>query len=54
MRDAGVLIKIARELPAGSVRTTSIFCRAPNPYPLGSGGVNAVPLDAPEALAEWA
>ncbi len=53
-RDAGALLKIARELPAGSVRTTSIFCRAPNPYPLGSGGVNAVPLDAPGALAGWA
>ena len=53
-RDAGALLRIARELPVGSVRTMSIFCRAPNPYPLGSGGVNAVPLDAPEALAEWA
>ena len=53
-RDAGALLKIARELPAGSVRTMSIFCRAPNPYPLGSGGVNAVPLDAPGALAGWA
>ena len=53
-RDAGALLKIAQDLPAGSVRTMSIFCRAPNPYPLGSGGVNAVPLDAPEALAEWA
>ena len=53
-RDAGALLKIAQDLPAGSVRTMSIFCRAPNPYPLGSGGVNAVPFDAPEALAEWA
>ena len=53
-RDAGALLKVARELPVGSVRTMSIFCRAPNPCPLGSGGVNAVPLDAPGALAGWA
>ena len=53
-RDAGALLKVARDLPAGSVRTMSIFCRAHNPYPLGAGGVNAVPLDAPGALAEWA
>ena len=53
-RDAKALFRIAQALPPGSVRTMSIFCRAINPYPLGSGGVNAVPLDAPEALAEWA
>lgn len=50
-RDAEALLEVAREPPVGSVRTTSIFCRAPNPHPLGASGVNAVPLDAPGALA---
>ena len=31
--DAGALLKIAQDLPAGSVHTMSIFCRAPNPCP---------------------
>ena len=52
-RDAGVLRKVARELPDGVVRTMSIFCRAPNPYPIGASGVLAYPLDAPEALRPW-
>ncbi len=52
-RDAGALRRIARELPAGSVRSLSIFCRAPNAYPLGDDA-RAVPLDAPNALADWA
>ena len=52
-RDAGALRRIAGELPAGSVRSLSIFCRAPNAYPLGEDA-RAVPLDAPDALADWA
>jgi len=52
-RDAAALRRIAGMLPAGSVRSMSIFCRAPNPYPLGDGGVRAASLDAPDALADW-
>ena len=52
-RDANALRRIARELPPGSVRSLSIFCRAPNAYPLGDDAV-ATPLDAPDALADWA
>ena len=52
-RDAAALRRIAGKLPAGAVRSMSIFCRAPNPYPLGDGGVRAAPLDAPDALADW-
>ena len=52
-RDAAALRGIARELPPGSVRSLSIFCRAPNAYPLGDDAV-ATPLDAPDALADWA
>ena len=51
-RDAAALRGVARELPSGSVRSLSIFCRAPNAYPLG-GGADAVPLDAPDALDDW-
>ncbi|MXW34922.1 MAG: ATP-binding protein [Chloroflexi bacterium] len=51
-RDAGALRRIARDLPPGSVRSLSIFCRAPNAYPLGDDA-HAVPLDAPDALAAW-
>ncbi len=51
-RDAGPLRRIARDLPPGSVRSLSIFCRAPNAYPLGDGA-RAVPLDAPDALDDW-
>lgn len=51
-RDAAALRGVARELPPGSVRSLSIFCRAPNAYPLG-GGADAVPLDAPDALDDW-
>ena len=37
-----------------AVRSLSIFCRAPNAYPLDEAGdARAVPLDAPEALADW-
>ena len=53
-RDAGPLRAIARALPASAVRSLSIFCRAPNPYPLDDAGdARAVPLDAPAALADW-
>ena len=54
-RDAAAMQRIARDLPDGAVQSMSIFCRAPNLYPLGSGadGAHAVPLDAPGALADW-
>ena len=51
-RDVAALRRIARELPDGAVRSLTIFCRAPNPYPLGSDA-RAAPLGAPEALADW-
>ena len=53
-RDTGPLRAIAGALPPGAVRSLSIFCRAPNPYPLDDAdNAHAVPLDAPEALADW-
>ena len=53
-RDAGPLLAIARALPVGAVRSLSIFCRAPNPYPLDEAGdAHAVPLDTPAALTAW-
>ncbi len=53
-RDTGPLRAIAGALPPGAVRSLSIFCRAPNPYPLDDADdAHAVPLDAPEALADW-
>ena len=52
-RDAEVLRKVARTLPAGAVRSMSIFCRAPNPYPIGAGDVHAVPLAPPAGFADW-
>ena len=53
-RDAGPLRAIAGALPAGAVRSLSVFCRAPNAYPLDEAGdARAVPLDTPEALADW-
>ena len=53
-RDAGPLRAIARALPVGALRSLSIFCRAPNPYPLDDAGdAHAVPLDTPAALAAW-
>lgn len=42
-RDAGALRKVAALLPPDTVRSASIFCRAPNSHPLG-GGVDAAPL----------
>ena len=52
-RDAAVLRKVARELSADAVRSMSIFCRAPNSYPIGAGDVHAVPLAASVGLEEW-
>ena len=52
-RDAEVLCKVARELPAGAVQSMSIFCRAPNAYPIGAGDVHAVPLAMPAGLDGW-
>ena len=31
----------------------SIFCRAPNPYPIGAGDVHAVPLAALPGRTAW-
>ena len=50
--DAGALRRIAGELPPGTVRSLTIFCRARNAYPLGDD-TRAVPVDAPDALADW-
>ena len=52
-RDAAALRRVAGELPAGAVRATAIFCRAPHEFPFGAGGVRALPLGEPAALAEW-
>ena len=52
-RDAAVLRKVARELPAGVVRSMSIFCRAPNAYPIGAGDVQAVPLAMLAGTGGW-
>jgi len=54
-RDAAGLRRIARELPEGAVRSMSVFCRAPNSYPLEAGtfGARAVRPGGPEALADW-
>ena len=52
-RDAEVLRRVARELPAGAVRSMSIFCRAPNAYPIGTGDVQAVPLAVPGEFESW-
>ncbi len=53
-RDAGPLRAIAGVLPPGAVRSLSIFCRAPNAYPLDDAGdARAAPLDAPGALTDW-
>ena len=41
--------KVAALLPPDAVRAMSIFCRAPNPYPLG-GGVAAESL---HGAAAW-
>ena len=53
IRDAEVLRKVARELPDGAVRSMSIFCRAPNAYPIGAGDVQAAPLVMPAGLEGW-
>ena len=52
-REAEVLRKVARELPDGAVRSMSIFCRAPNAYPIGVGDVQAVPLAMPMGFEGW-
>jgi len=53
LRDARALRKVARELPEGAVRSMSIFCRAPNAYPIGAGDVQAVPLAMPAGFERW-
>ena len=52
-RDAAVLRRVARELPAGAVRSMSVFCRAPNSCPIGAGDVHAVPLAMPAGIEDW-
>ena len=52
-RDAAVLRRVAGELPANAVRSMSIFCRAPNAYPIGDGDVRAVPLAMPAGIEDW-
>lgn len=54
-RDAAGLRRIARQLPEGAVRSVSIFCRAPNAYPLASGAdaPRACPLEEPSTLRHW-
>ena len=42
-REAGALLRVAAELPAGRVRSCSIICRAANAYPIADG-VSALPL----------
>ena len=53
IRDAEVLRKVARELPDGAVRSMSIFCRAPNTYPIGASDVHAVPLAMLAEIGDW-
>ena len=55
-RDAAALRRVAYELPAGAVRSMSVFCRAPNAFPLGAAAdsARAVPLDEPLGLSDWA
>ena len=52
-RDAAALRRVGGQLPIGSVRAMTIFCRAPNEYPLGDGDVRAAPIGAPDVLADW-
>ncbi len=44
-KEADVLRRVARELPAGSVDAQSVICRCRNPFPLGDD-VAAIPLEA--------
>ena len=52
-RDAAALRRVGGQLPIGSVRAMTIFCCAPNEYPLGDGDVRAAPIGAPDVLADW-
>ena len=52
-RDADALRKVARALPDGTVRSMSVFCRTPNPHPIGDGDVHAVPLAGLSDLTAW-
>ena len=52
-RDAAALRRVARELPDGSVRSMSIFCRAPSAYPIDAGEVQAVPLAMLDEIEGW-
>lgn len=49
-RDAAELEQIARGFPADSVRSMSIFCRAPHAFPISGSDVWAMPLSTPEGL----
>ena len=52
-REAAALRKVAHELPAGTVRSMSIFFRAPNSYPVGTDDVHAVSLGVSRGLEDW-
>ncbi|GMV44549.1 MAG: hypothetical protein AMXMBFR64_62650 [Myxococcales bacterium] len=45
-RDTQPLRRVAAELPQGTVRSLSLLCRAPHPYPLGAGAW-ALPVGDP-------
>ncbi len=50
-RDAVALLRVAAELPRGSVRRLAIVCRCRNAYPVAEG-VQAIPLDGLDGLLE--
>lgn len=52
-RDAASLRKVARYLPADSVQTMSVICRAPKPFPIPPD-IDVQPLDAVSELPHWA
>lgn len=47
------LVWETRRMSIDVVRSMSIFCRAPNPYPIGAGDVCAVPLAMPAGFGDW-
>ena len=52
-RDAASLKKVAKHLPADSVRTMAVICRAQNPYPI-TANIDALPLTALFESPHWA
>lgn len=51
-RDAASLKKVAKHLPADSVRTMSVICRAQNPIPI-TADIDALPLGALFESPHW-